>query len=257
MTPRPAQEATTWSVLARYLRADPVAGAYLLVRCAGFPRFSPVERALPASGAILDVGCGHGFLAVLAGARRPERRVLGIDRIAQRIATGRDVVRRAGLDNVSLEVGRIEALPSGPFEAITLVDVLMYLTLEAQAAVLADCRRRLAPGGRLVIKEQLLRPRWKARLVELQESLVVGLKTRFARGAAWREIAATGIHLWNEEALLALLGRLGLSARSRALHDWSYLSHHLVIAEAASSTQGSAPARQDGRDRERPIRTAA
>jgi SAM-dependent methyltransferase len=242
MSERRIDGATTRSVLNLFLRADPAAGAYLLARCAGFPHFARVERVLPAEGTILDVGCGHGLLAVLAGARQPGRRVLGVDRIEARVAVGREVARRAGFGNVRLEAGRIEALPDGPFDAITLVDVLMYRRLEEQEAALADCRDRLAPGGRLVIKEQVCRPRWKARLVGLQESLVVGLKTGLDRGSPWSEIAPTGIHLWKEEALASLLARLGLSVESRPLHAGSYLSHHLFIGEVASSRRASAPA---------------
>jgi len=248
---------TTLSALWLYLHAEPAAGAYLLARCAGFPHLSRLEGALPAAGAILDVGCGHGLLAILAGALRPERRILGIDRIAARVAAGNEVARRAGLANVELREGLLETLPEGPFDAITLVDVLMYRPLAAQEAVLADCRRRLAPGGRLVIKEQLVRPRWKSRLVRLQETLVMGLKTTLARDSPWSRIAPDGIHLWEEEALCARLAGLGLAVRSRPLHDGSYLSHHLVIGEAASSRPASGPAPPGAADPRRPARTAA
>jgi len=220
------------TLVARYFRASPAAGLYHVIRCLGFPRLAAVERALPDEGDILDAGCGYGLLSVLAAARAPRRRVVGIDRLAGRLAVGERVARRLGLANLRLESGRIEALPPGPFDAIMLVDVLLYRPLADQAAVLRACRERLRPGGRLLIKEQLREPSWKARCVDLQERLVVGFKTGKDGGGPWAEMAPSGTHLWSRDGVMELLRDVGLVATIEPLHAGCYLSHHLVIGAA-------------------------
>ena len=220
------------ALIARYFRVSPAAGLYHVIRCLGFPRLAAVERALPKEGDILDAGCGYGLLSVLAAARAPRRRVVGIDRLASRLAVGERVARRLGLANLRLESGRIEALPPGPFDAIVIVDVLLYRPLAGQAAVIRACRERLRPGGRLLIKEQMREPSWKARCVDLQERLVVGFKTGKDRGGPWAEMAPSGTHLWTSDGVMALLRDSGLLATIEPLHAGCYLSHHLVIGVA-------------------------
>jgi SAM-dependent methyltransferase len=158
--------------------------------------------------------------------------VVGIDRLASRLAVGSRVARRLGLSNLRLESGRIEALPPGPFDAIVIVDVLLYRPLADQAAIIRACRERLRPGGRLLIKEQLREPSWKARCVDVQERLVVGFKVGRERGGPWAEMAPSGTHLWSRDGVMELLRDCGLAATIEPLHAGSYLSHHLVIGAA-------------------------
>ncbi len=234
---RPGHLPTTAALVRRFFRVDTRAGLYLLVRCAGFPHFDALERRLPPEGAILDAGCGYGLLAILAGERQPAREVLGIDRLEGRLRIGREVVRRFGPRNVDLRAGRLEDLPRGPFAAVVLTDVLMYRPLADQARVLDDCRERLAPGGMLIVKEQVARPRWKARCVDWQEKLVVGMKTGLAPDSPWSEMAPHGVELWEAESLRDRLKGSGLMVEDEPMDAFSYLSHHLFIARAAGSAR--------------------
>jgi SAM-dependent methyltransferase len=218
--------------LARYARVSPGAAAYLAFRCLGFPHFRRVEVELPKHGRLLDAGCGHGLLAILAADGEPGRDVLGIDLLEDRLGVGREIARRNGLFNVRFERGEIAEPPPGPFDAIVLADVLLYRPLSEQRAVLEALAGRLAAGGALLVKEQVAEPRWKARLVAWQERLVVGAKVRLGGSREWASIAPAGFHLWSAGDLEAQLRSLGLATTSRRLDRFSYLSHRLFIAVA-------------------------
>lgn len=218
--------------IGRYFQVSPGAGAYLLFRWLGFHHFDRIERLLPASGRILDVGCGHGLLAILAAAGEKGREVIGTDLLETRLAAGREVARRHGLDNVRFERRDIADPPSGSFDAIMVADVLLYRPLPAQRDLLKHLSGLLTPGGRLLIKEQAQEPGWKAGLVRLQEALVVGAKVTLGGSGAWSRMAPSGVHLWRTQSLVDELRSLGLASESHRLDRWSYLSHRLVIATA-------------------------
>jgi SAM-dependent methyltransferase len=228
-----SERVSTLRWIGRFARVSPAAGAHLLARVAGFRHFDLLEAALPPGGPILDLGCGHGLLAILAAARAPERRVLGIDILEARVAVGRAVVARyGGPGNVALRRGDGRDLPDGPFAAICFAHTLMYLPLREQASLLERCRERLRSGGLLLIAEQVGEPAWKARLVRFQESLVVGARARLRGRGEWGRFAREGVHLWSEPALLDHLRGLGLHPASERLDRWSHLSHRLITASA-------------------------
>jgi SAM-dependent methyltransferase len=99
-----------------------------------------------ARGRVLDAGCGTGgFLTVLAG-RRPDLIRFGVEwdpRAAERARekSGAAVAR-----------GSVNALPFGDdsFDAAVTADVLCHAAVDP-AKALAELRRVLRPGGRLVV----------------------------------------------------------------------------------------------------------
>lgn len=219
----------------RSARISPAAAVHLAVRCTGFTGFARLERAVPRSGAILDLGCGHGLLALLAASREPAREVLGIDLLEERLDVARRVAARHGLRNVCFERRSILDLPEGPFAAVVVADVLFYLPREAQRQVLERAASRLAPGGRLVVKEQVRAPAWKAWMVETQERLAYALRVGFGLFRGWGEVVTPDVHLWGSAELAALLRSFDLEVRDERLDRFSYLSHHLFVGTFCSS----------------------
>src|SRR5215207_6423136 len=99
---------------------------------------------------ILDVGCGPGFyVAELLVEVGPTGWVVGVDASPQTLALARR--RTNGADNVQLYQADATDLPvpDASFDAALSVQVLEYVG-EVDAA-LAELRRALRPGGRLVI----------------------------------------------------------------------------------------------------------
>ena len=98
-----------------------------------------------------DLGCGTG--QVTAALAPFVRRVVAVDGSRPMLAAARR--RLAGVPDVELRSGALEALPleDGELDAAILSLVLHY-TAEPPA-VLAEARRVLAPGGRLLVVDML------------------------------------------------------------------------------------------------------
>jgi arsenite methyltransferase len=99
---------------------------------------------------VLDVGCGPGYLARdLALAVGERGRVTGVDVSEPMLALAAG--RGAGLDQLHLQPGDAEHLPVADHsvDAACAVQVLCYV--RELGAALAELRRALVPGGRLVV----------------------------------------------------------------------------------------------------------
>ena len=109
-------------------------------------RLTPGER-------VLDVGCGTGTLAIAARERLgPDGEVHGVDPSPEMIEHAREKARRAGL-TVDFQVGVIEELPfeKGSFDAVTSTLMFHHLDQDLRLRGLAEVRRVLRPGGRLLV----------------------------------------------------------------------------------------------------------
>ena len=125
-----------------YLTQDVVAQRREVLRLLAL---APGER-------VLDVGSGPGLLAVeMAAAVGPSGRVCGIDVSDSMLALARG--RKSALDSAPLEYlsGGVERLPyqDGAFDVAVSTQVLEYVP--DIPAALAEIRRVLRPGGRLLV----------------------------------------------------------------------------------------------------------
>ncbi|MDD4174530.1 MAG: ubiquinone/menaquinone biosynthesis methyltransferase, partial [Kiritimatiellae bacterium] len=103
---------------------------------------------------VLDVATGTADFAILAARLLPRARITGIDLSAGMLASGRAKVLRAQLcDRIDLVRGDGLALPfaDASFDAVTAA--FGVRNFESIPAGLAEMRRVLAPGGRVVILE--------------------------------------------------------------------------------------------------------
>jgi SAM-dependent methyltransferase len=144
---------------------------------------------------LVDLGCGRGGYS-LEIARQTGARLLGLDfsPVAVAIARGRtasaDIVRYAAFcvgDMTAAGVG------TGVADAVVCIETIMFAGAHLDA--LRECRRILAPGGRLVLKgweatnladERL--PQW-ARRIDLMRDLAEASfeQVEVAGKPAWRE----------------------------------------------------------------------
>jgi uncharacterized protein (DUF2062 family)/SAM-dependent methyltransferase len=141
-----------WEFVRGKLRHDPV---YFTLLARG---------GLPASGRLLDLGCGRGILlALLAGAREQSAR--GVYPAGWPIPPGLllhgiegrpKIVRAARLamgERATVEVGDLRQTPLPPAEAVFLLDVLHYLRPAEQEDLLNRVAAAVPPGGCFFVRE--------------------------------------------------------------------------------------------------------
>jgi ubiquinone/menaquinone biosynthesis C-methylase UbiE len=106
------------------------------------------DATLPASGTLLDVGCGSGQTMAWFAALRPEWRCLGLDVASDGLAAARRSGERV-LHASALDL----PLASRSVDLVITLDVLQHLPLEGgDGRALAEMHRVLKPGGRLFVR---------------------------------------------------------------------------------------------------------
>jgi len=125
----------------------------------------------PRSGSILDVGCGDGLLELLLSwqPQSSQRTYVGIDHAEDKI----DGACLAAIAGARFEVRDLSAVAPEQFDCVALVDVLYCVPVGEWPAFLAQCSRVLKPGGTLILKEVVDRPRWKYWFSYLEEILAI------------------------------------------------------------------------------------
>ncbi len=223
------------SLLALYEGQPATVRAHIRTRWRTCP-FPAIAALVPAAGRILDFGAGHGALASWLALRSARRTVVGVDVDPVKVASARSAARRAGELGLPAAEFRHEpggGFPSGPWDAVLLVDVLYLLDPAAQERTLREAARSLAPGGALLMKEMGRHPRWKAGWARAQEFLAVRV-LRITAGSGIRFLPPETHAEWLEAEGLAVVG---------APADRGYLHpHHLLAARrvVAVSPQPSA-----------------
>lgn len=107
-------------------------------------------RLIPENARLLDLGCGQGLLAALLAAAGTPRLASyrGIELMA------RDVARahRALGAQCGVRQGDIRSAEFGAADAVVILDVLHYMSLAEQDAVLGRVRAALPAGGVLLLR---------------------------------------------------------------------------------------------------------
>lgn len=121
---------------------------------AGSIRRAALELAGPEAGeSVLDVGCGTGTLAIAAAAKvGPSGEVQGIDASPEMIEVARRKAEKQAPKS-SFQPGLIETIPfpDDRFDLVLNTLMLHHLPDDLKRKGLAEMRRVLKPGGRLLV----------------------------------------------------------------------------------------------------------
>jgi SAM-dependent methyltransferase len=144
---------------------------------------------------LVDLGCGRGGYS-LEIARQTGARLLGLDFSPVAVAAARAGAARADIaGRAAFCVGDITAdgVGTGVADAIVCIETIMFARPHQDA--LRECRRILAPGGRLVLtgweatdlRDERL-PQWARRIDLLRDLTEAGFEqVDIASKPAWRE----------------------------------------------------------------------
>ncbi len=192
---------------------------HVVVRALTCP-FNVLLDRFPHKGSVLDVGCGHGLLVNLLS-RDPSRRALkicGIDHDSAKIETA----CRTALPGVEFSTKALDAFPEASFDAVSIFDVLYTVRKGAWSEILEGSSRALRPGGLLIVKEVVDRPRWKYWAIMAQETFSV---TLFGITKGDRP------HFESPEAYRAAIVDAGFCiVEERPLSSANWISHYLFVA---------------------------
>lgn len=215
----PVEEHESARAVARIARAlPPVERAYAFARFVIMRQklLALMNLVLPGEGRILDVGCGFGLFSAYFALVCPDRRMVGVDPSARRIAMARTVAERLGIRNNEYRVGTVETSAlKGPFDAIFMLDVLHHVPRESQLPLLTQLSGMLAPRGVMLIKEVTTDQPFKLRFTELLDRMMVG----FDEPLAYRHH-----HDWSR-----LLHGLGLRTRIVRVPDVLPYPHVVIV----------------------------
>lgn len=192
--------------------------------------FPTIESAVPLSGRILEIGCGHGLFCTYLALAEPAREVVGVDIDADKIDQARQVAKDLPGVRLSFDVGKSGTVRSGPWDAIAIVDMLYLLPAAEQRALLSAAVEQLAPGGVLLVKEMSPTPRWKARWNVLQETLSVSILgiTEQADGEPNGKSGQSRFDFVDPAVMAGWLQEWGLSTTAQQIDRHYPHPHHLL-----------------------------
>ena len=202
-------------VLARYRDLGLAQRAYAFVRWSICP-FDRVLPSVPHRGRVLDIGCGAGLWLNYLALERPELDLEGLDPDPRKLAA----LRASSSEEIQVHEGSALDLPDGPFDCITIFDVLYLLSDEDKERVLAGCLERLSPRGALLVKELDVRPRWKFIPAAMEEILAVRL-VNLTHGDR--------LHFQPVEELAAAFERVGFVDVQIERVDGGYVHPHVLV----------------------------
>jgi 2-polyprenyl-3-methyl-5-hydroxy-6-metoxy-1,4-benzoquinol methylase len=121
-------------------------------------KFERVARELYGYRRVLDVGCGPG---TLAGNFANGHDWVGTDLSSRQIAYARRTYGRTGARFYRETPGGLP-VDEGPFDAVTMVELIEHLEPVVVDATIGEALERLRPGGKLVITTPNFHSAWPA-----------------------------------------------------------------------------------------------
>jgi 2-polyprenyl-3-methyl-5-hydroxy-6-metoxy-1,4-benzoquinol methylase len=203
-------------VLYRAFRSSPPgARLHTLIRFVTSPMLRVVDQ-LPRGGSLLDIGAGHGVLAVLAR-----------ERVSRVVAVEPDVRKVLGVRRQSAPLHFVigyDDVVRGSFDVISIIDVLYKIPTSQWDALIARAASRLKPGGTLIIKEMDPTERLKNRWNRIQERFASLLGLTLGESFSYEAPAD----------FIARLARHGFEARAERIDAWYPHPHLLYVAKLLS-----------------------
>lgn len=133
---------------------------------------------------VLEAGCGTGHFARELE-RRYRWRVFAVDLAREGLEHG----RRLGVPRLAQADIACLPFPSGYFDAVVSLDVLVHFAAGAEAAAIGELVRVLAPGGLLVLRVAALR------CLRSRHSMFTGERQRFTKQRLRAAVERAGIRM--------------------------------------------------------------
>jgi len=148
---------------------------YVKGKLKGDPAFAAIEALLREQKLpLLDIGCGIGLLAFYLRENGFAPAIRGVDLDAPKIVTAQKIAA-AHYRDLTFEHG--DANAARDFSGnVTIVDVLHYLDVEKQHALLAQAAQMVAPGGMCIIRATPFSEHWRFRMTQIEEWFISAIR---------------------------------------------------------------------------------
>ncbi len=134
-----------------FIYKGPVLEWYMRIKIKLEDRYRLFESLLPKNGVITDIGCGYGFLAYMLHFTGEQRKIIGIDYDAEKIAVAKHCFSKN--DQLSFIAADATNHPLPPSDAFILSDILHYLPKQEQENLLTSCIRQLNEDGMILLRD--------------------------------------------------------------------------------------------------------
>lgn len=164
--------------------------------------YEVVEKIVPLSGTITDLGCGEGLLSNYLALASPKRKVIGFELISERLARAKKRIK-----NAFFNVGDIVKVSYPASDTIVLFHVLHHLaSYDTQEVVLKKAKKSLKKNGKLIIVEVHVKPTIKYLAASFADHFLVPwvFEKRFFTRAYFRK----------EEEWITLLKKMGFKVKA-------------------------------------------
>jgi uncharacterized protein (DUF2062 family)/2-polyprenyl-3-methyl-5-hydroxy-6-metoxy-1,4-benzoquinol methylase len=208
-------EAALERTRARYDSAPPSDRFYVAGKLAFDPVFRLVAELEGSFGSVLDLGCGRAQLSLLLLELSRATKVLGIDSDVRKIDVARVAAPDADFRVADLSLNDVQSA-----DTILLIDVLHYLPLVEQDALLQAAARALAPSGRLLVRELDADPSARSAITRIFEWCARKIGLNRGRTTHYRAAAE----------LTATLERCGLHCQVQGASERTPFANVLIVA---------------------------
>lgn len=138
-------------LMRNYIFKGPVLEWYLKIKIRLEKNYTLFHELLPAEGVITDIGCGYGSMTYMLSLLSPNRQLAGIDYDEEKIRVANHCPIKN--DKITFSHGDISKMDLPISSAFILSDVLHYMPFDMQEKLIKRCAEKLAPDGRIIIRE--------------------------------------------------------------------------------------------------------
>ena len=141
---------------------------YIQIRILTTPLFE-IEKYVPKTGHILDIGCGHGIFSNILCIMSEHRSVTGFDISPKRIAMAKDTIR--DVNRLSFHIQEVKNARFNDFSILTITDLLHHIPYQEQEILLNKIYSGLKVPSLLILKDINKKPIWKYTFHYIQDSI--------------------------------------------------------------------------------------
>jgi Predicted exporters of the RND superfamily len=152
-----------------YTFKGPVLERYMKVKVRMEKRYRVFDSLIPNDATITDIGCGYGPLCFMLSMYSPKRTILGIDYDEEKIAVANHSFLKT--DNLTFVCANAIEHEIPQSDIFILNDVLHYMGMDAQEALIQKCISLLNPGGKIIIRDGDVSKQEKHKVTKLTEKL--------------------------------------------------------------------------------------